>query len=331
MRKAALGLACGLMLAGTGQAQRAPTAIMGVHGPEDFERIPGTPLVIVSQLYTLREKNVFGDLALLDTARDRVRPLPIRIAREKGWGDASCMAPPRHIGPHGIHLSRRRGGRLQLLVVNHQERESIEYIEIARDGRATWRGCVTSEQGFNDVVAVPGGFVATVPVAHGQPEKVDGTVAGYLTEWRPGRGFKRLPGSDAAYNNGVQASADGRIVTFASWTRRELIRYDTKAGRITGRVKLDFMPDNLSTQPDGTYLVAGIDGLPGPGTPKLDGQLSPGFTVVRLDPRSMKVTPVYKGRPGEMAGASIALQVGGRLYLGSYTGGRILKLAMPRR
>jgi hypothetical protein len=331
---ASWGLVLGLALGATQPAMAAPSAkatpIRGVWGPEDLEQIPGTRLLIVSELYATRN-NVKGDLALLDTATDRVRPLTIRIAREKGWGDRACLAPPKHIGPHGIHLSRRRDGRLQLLVVNHEERESIELLEVTTQGIATWRGCVKSTEAFNDVVAAPGGgFVATVPTAHGQPEKVDGTVAGFLTEWRPGQGFRKLPGSDAAFNNGVQLSPDGRTLYFPAWTAREIIRYDRVAQRITGRVKTDFMPDNLSVAADGTYLAAGIDGLPGRDCVQVDKQCSPPFTVARLDPRTMTVKTLYHGKPGEMAGASIALQVGRNLYLGSYTGGRILKMPMPR-
>jgi hypothetical protein len=312
-------------------AALAATPIMGVQGPEDLEQIPDTRLLIVSQLYATRD-HVKGDLALLDMADDKIRPLPIRIAREEGWGDPACLAPPKHIGPHGIHLSRRRDGRLQLLVVNHDERESIELLEVSSHGAAIWRGCVTSVEAFNDVVALPGGgFIATVPSAHGQEEKVDGTVAGFLTEWRPGKGFRKLPGSDAAFNNGVQLSPDGRTLYFPAWTAREIIRYDRIGQAITGRVKVDFMPDNLSVAADGvTYLVAGIDGLPGRDCVKVDKQCSPPFTVARFDPRTMKVTTLYRGKPGEMAGASVALQVGRDLYLGSYTGARMLRLAMPR-
>jgi hypothetical protein len=319
------GLALGMV-----QPATAATPITGVLGPEDLEQIPGTRLVIVSQLYATRD-NVKGDLALLDTASDRVRPLTIRIVREKGWGDPTCLAPPAHIGPHGIHLSRRRDGRLQLLVVNHQERESIELLEMNSRGDAVWRGCVKSVEAFNDVVALPGGgFVATVPTAHGQEEKVDGTVAGFLTEWRPAQGFRKLPGSDAAFNNGVQLSPDGRTLYFPAWTAHEIIRYDRVGQKITGRVKVDFMPDNLSVAADGTYLVAGIDGLPGRDCRKVDNQCSPPFTVARFDPRTMKVTALYHGKPGEMAGSSVALQVGRDLYLGSYTGARILKMPIPR-
>ena len=320
--RTALGMILGLAAAA---ASAAPVPIMGVWGPEDLELIPGTRTLIVSQLYATRDK-VKGGLALLDTATDRVTPLPVRAAPAKGWGDPACTAPPAHIGSHGIHLSRRPDGRLQLLVVNHEQRESIEFLEIAGT-RAIWHGCVTSIDAFNDVVATPeGGFVASVPVAHGQPEKVDGTVAGFLAEWRPGRGLAKLPGSDAAFNNGVQLSADGRTLYFAAWPAREILRYDRAQQRITARVKTDFMPDNLSVAGGDTFLATGIDALPGGDCVKLDGQCAPGFTVGRFDPRTMTVTVVYHGAPGEMAGASIALPVGKALYLGSYTGARLLKV-----
>lgn len=324
---ASLGIALGLAQA----TLAAPTPIMGVWGPEDLERIPGTPLVIVSQYYALRD-NVKGDLALLDTTTDRIAPLPIKAALEKGWGDAACTAPPSHIGPHGIHLSKRADGRWQLLVVNHQERESIETLEVDQGGRSlTWRGCVPSTEAFNDVAALPGGgFIATVPTAHGQPEKIDGTPAGFLMEWHPGGKLRRLPGSDAAFNNGVQVSPDGKTVYFDAWTTSEIVRYDRASQRITARVKAGFMPDNLSVAADGTYLATGIDKLIGRTCVTLDKQCSSSFTVGRFDPRTMTVTPLYHGAAGEMAGASIGLQVGKNLYMGSFTGARILKVPMPQ-
>ncbi len=326
---ASLGLALALALAAPAFA--APTVITGVWGPEDLERVPGTPLVIVSQYYATRD-NVKGDLALLDTTTDKVQPLPIRAAFEKDWGDPSCLAPPSHIGPHGIHLARRADGRLQLLVVNHQERESIELLEVDKGGRLlTWHGCVPSTEAFNDVAALPGGgFIATVPTAHGQPEKVDGTEAGFLMEWHPGQALRRLPGSEAAFNNGVQVSPDGKTVYFDAWTTSEIVRYDRASARITGRVKAGFMPDNLSVAADGTYIAVGIDKLIGRQCVMLEKQCSSSFTAARFDPRTMTVTPLYRGAAGEMAGASIGLQVGSDLYLGSFTGARILKVPMPR-
>jgi hypothetical protein len=322
-----VGLALGLAR----PALAAPTAIMGVWGPEDLEHIPGTPLVIVSQYYALRD-NVKGDLSLLDTTTDTIASLPIKAGFEKGWGDPACTAPPSHIGPHGIHLSKRRDGRWQLLVVNHQERESIELLEVDKGGRSlTWRGCVPSDEAFNDVAAIPGGgFIATVPTAKGMPEKVDGTPAGFLMEWHAGQKLRRLPGSDAAFNNGVQVSPDGKTVYFDAWTTSEIVRYDRASQRIAGRVKAGFMPDNLSVADDGTYLAAGIDQLIGRKCVTLDKQCSSDFTVGRFDPRTMTVTPIYHGTAGEMAGSSVALQVGSNLYLGSFTGARILKVPMPK-
>ena len=45
----------------------------------------------------------------------------------EGWGTPDCPGEPdKAFAPHGIHLSRRGDGRLQLLVVNHGGREAIE-------------------------------------------------------------------------------------------------------------------------------------------------------------------------------------------------------------
>ncbi|MFM2419400.1 MAG: hypothetical protein RL385_4123 [Pseudomonadota bacterium] len=83
------------------------------------------------------------------------------------WGASDCGGPPpKEFSPHGIHLSKRSDGALQLLVVNHGGRESVERIEVIPDGsrvQLAWRGCATSQDDlFNDVVALSeGGFLVT--------------------------------------------------------------------------------------------------------------------------------------------------------------------------
>ena len=53
------------------------------------------------------------------------------------------------------------------------------------------------------------------------------------------------------------------------------------------------------------------------------------FSVVRLDPKMMTTQPLYRGNPGTLAGASVALKVRDRLYISTYTGDRLLSMKMP--
>lgn len=333
----------GILLFGSSvlAASSSPQAIMGFAGAEDLELMPDGHTVLVSNFWRYEGRKP-GGLAVMDTRDDKPRWLPIGIQKEAGWGDPACTAPLQHIGPHGFHLSRRKDGRLELLVVNHEERQSIEFVEIVPGPAGPvgiWRGCVISPvEEFNDVTATPeGGFIASIPVekavrdAHGGQSVADGSVTGYLAEWEPGQGFWRLPGTDAPFNNGVELSPDGRTIYYNAWTVNEVRRYDRVTREETGRVKLDFMPDNLTVRPDGMLIAAGVTARTSPpGCPTVDGDCAQGFGAALIDPETMQATPLYHADPGVMPGTSVALQVGQSLYFGGFLGERLTKVDLGK-
>jgi hypothetical protein len=336
-----VAMASALAFAG-GATSAAPivTPIMGFAGPEDLEPAPGGTLVVSSPWRQAEPADQPGGLRLLDLATLTSKPLPMTVAKAAGWGDPDCAAPPTHISSHGIHLSRRANGHWQLLVVNHAERESIEFIELVRQPggvRGVWRGCVVSPSGdaFNDVAATPkGGFIATVPIekavrdANGGKFPALGQITGYNVEWTTTKGAYRLKGSEAPFNNGVQVSPDGKTYYYNAWTAHEVRRVDRASGRQTGVVQLDFRPDNLTWRADGALVAAGITEGPAGECPQVDGACARGFGVAAIDPASMTATPLYRAPPGVMAGVSVALQLGDVLYVGGFTGARVTKVAL---
>jgi hypothetical protein len=50
--------------------------------------------------------------------------------------------------------------------------------------------------------------------------------------------------------------------------------------------------------------------------------------VARWNPDTGEVTPLFDGPAGLIAGASVGLRVGNMLYIGSYSGDRILKVSL---
>jgi hypothetical protein len=320
--------------------------ICGLVGPEDVELLKDGQTLVVSELPAEFEHPHGPGLMLADLVGNTSRPLPIRTEREAGWGDASCLAPPAvGLSTHGIHLSTRTDGRTQLLVVNHSEEDAIQAFELVGDRgsyQAIWRGCAVYSGGpFNDVAALPGGgFVATVMLDKDLVKDqnpldfmLSGKKTGYLVEWNPETGFRRLPLSEAALNNGVQVSKDGRYIYFTAWTSRQVERYDRSEQKVTGTVETAFYPDNISVQSDGSLLVTGIDDMAAfRDCTKAEGGFCSrllAFTVARFDPDSMKVTPYYLGAMGTLAGGSVAIRVGGRLYVGTYTGDRLVSVKAP--
>jgi len=287
---------------------------------------------------------------LFDLAKRSFTRLTPSAEPRKDWGDPACPGPLGDaLRPHGISLLKRTGGAVQIYVVNHGGRESIEMFELKQAGGASdlsWHGCVVSKEAFNDVAAQPdGGFIATHPTAlqpvvpqggspagqgKGAPafDLLSGQPSGYVSRWTAGKGEMELPGTRAGYPNGVLVSSDGRYMYFNAWTAKEVHKYDLKEGKETAMVKLDFMPDNISWTSKRTMLAAGVKGArgdcpAGSGTPCLQA-----FGVAELDPPKMEAKTVFdsEGKGALISGVSEALQVGNSIYIGAFQGDRIVKI-----
>jgi sugar lactone lactonase YvrE len=329
--------------------QSRVTAICGINAPEDMEAMPDGKHIVISE--TPGAVMHPGNLALLDTATDTVTILA--RPRDKGpiWGDPACPDPGESafFYPHGIHLAIRPGGAVQLLVVTHAPGERIEFYQLKKQSGtmvAAWRGCVANPGTgmFNDVSTAPhGGFVATVMFDKTVVFKADGTLSppgvmqtlsgqnsGYLLAWAPGQTAHKLPGSDAPFNNGIQVTKDGKYIYFAAWTSKQLRTYDVAAGKTTAMLDVDFLPDNISVAPDGTYIAAGIpSAMTWLSCVKQQAAFcSSSFKIERWDPKSNKTTMLLDAPEGLMPGASVGLQVGHTLYIGSFSGDRVLKVRL---
>ena len=316
------------------------TPVCGLHAPEDLDTLDDSRLLVV-QMRGMTGKGE-SNLAALDLSTERVRVFPVRGADTRpAWGDASCGAPDPRPAFHGFDRWTGADGRVRVLVVNHGTRSTIERFRIdpdAEGGSLAWEGCVTvpPDIELNDVAALPdGGLAATVmgEARHfGNPEGLEfllsGKLTGHLVTWSQIRGWEKLAGSGAAFPNGIVASPDGRTLYVAAWTGREVLKYERDTSTIVGRVALDYLPDNLSWTRDGTILTAGI-----PSTTSVRECVGSGaetcsdaFEVSEIDPRTMTSRTLAKGPAGLLGGASVAVRVGDTVYVGAYSGDRILKI-----
>jgi len=157
---------------------------------------------------------------------------------------------------------------------------------------------------------------------------LSGEITGHLVAWSKTKGWQTLAGSRAAFPNGIVASPDGRTLWFAAWTGREVLRYDRATDTVTGRVALDYLPDNLSWSPEGTILTAGI-----PDAASVRECVDKGaevcddaFTVSEIEPKAMTARTIAKGPAGLLGGASVAVRVGEVLYVGAFSGDRVLRI-----
>ena len=350
-----------IAVAGLASAQRGPQApqpalmecgthgdveiLCGTRSPEDLELTPDGKYLIVSQFVNGRGGGGGAGLVLFDLAKKTYSPISITAEPRKDWGDAACPGP---VGdkmiPHGISLGKRTGGTMQLYVVNHGGRQSIEMFELkqaAGNWTLVWHGCAVTMAEFNDVAVMPdGGFIATHPTSLMMPggtqgnnaDLMSGKPSGEVARWTPGKGETELPGTREGYPNGVLVSADGRTMYFNAWTAKEVHKYDLKEGKETGVVKLDFMPDNITWTRDRKMLAAGVKGArgdcpTGSGTP-----CSQQFGVAEIDPAKMEAKTVFdsQGKGALISGVSVALQVGDAIYIGAFQGDRLVKIGWKK-
>jgi hypothetical protein len=324
--------------------------LCGFQNPEDLAAAPGGEWIVVSQFPRLVDGELSGAGSLLalrprDGERRALYPSADagRESAVPGVGAPECSGPPdaARFSPHGIEVGESAGGEARLLVVNHGGREAIELFRLRVGPEApalVWEGCVPlpdDAQG-NDVAALPGGaFVVTkmLPREAGLFTMLRialGLPTGELLEWDLAGGWRPVPGTRASAPNGVVASPDGATLYFAAWGGSRLV----KVGRDgSGRRELDLPhhPDNLSWASDGGLLSTGQQGsiLIVPACGRIASGTCPiPYSVVRVAPDASSFEPVFEEDPARIGGAgTVALDHDGALWIGTFAGDRILRVA----
>lgn len=322
--------------------------ICGLHNPEDLALLSDGRTVIVSQ-YGLGLELAPGSLALLDLETEAIAVVyPDPEGSESstgslphpGWGEPRCPGPPgRAFSPHGIDLSQRADGPLQLLVVNHGGRESIEFFEVMRGASGwsvAWRGCAVAPDDafFNAVAGLPeGDLVVTHMMSRSHPlwdttRAKFGADTGFVYEWRADRGFRPITGTEAPMPNGIVASASGDTFFVNSYASSQILHYDRQSGALLGRADVS-SPDNVAWSKDGRLLVASQRGSFADMMECLElveGSCSMEFAIVAFDPKDWSREVLYQNRGAPMGGATIAIDVGDGLLIGSFASDRVVRV-----
>lgn len=240
--------------------------------------------------------------------------------------------------PQGIDLEQRANGDWQLLVVNHGGREAVEFFQVTnRDGRPRlhWRGCTPVPQPnfLNDLVrGGAGGFWATHMHPRGEAfasmlEAMLGTAVGHVVRWQPDSGFSVVPGSAGRMPNGIERSADGGELYVNLYPGSEVVRLDRASGRVLARADVP-SPDNSTWGEDGRLLVASHDDdlLEFGACGDLEAG-SCGFRcrILALDPETLEAEVLLDHRGTPMGGVTVAREVNGELWLGTFAGDRIAR------
>ena len=312
--------------------------------PEDLAVAPDGERLIVSQMGQM-DGSKPGNLALYQPGGDIDLLFPANgVDDERSWGEADCPTPDlAAFSPHGIDLVQRADGRWMLLVVNHGGRESVEFFEVLgaqADTSLVWRGCAEGPENvaFNDVAGrADGGFYVThmFPL-DGQTfallkGAVFGSDTGHVYDWQPVGGWSVVPGSEGPFPNGIALAEDGQSLYVNMYLAGEVRKLDLPSGK-TAAIYSGGSPDNSTWASDGRLLVAthtgGLsDGMSCQGLES--GSCAMAFNIVSLDPEDLSAIPVVSHEGPPMGAATVALEHNGQLYLGTYAGDRITRLALP--
>jgi DNA-binding beta-propeller fold protein YncE len=306
--------------------------VCGQEAPEDLLHLPGSDWVIASSMAGN------GGIRLIDV-RDKTSTLlyPSSSAKEQ-WDKKTydtCPGAPEpddkaKFTTHGLAMRAARNSVYTLYAVHHGKRESIEVFEVDARGKTpllTWIGCAVAPDpiGLNSVVPLPGGgFVATNFLERGanatasRTRMMAGENNGELWEWHTGKGWTKVPGSEAAGANGVEVSKDGKWLYVAAWGSQSFLRLSRGQTPVKrDSVPLGFRVDNIRFAPDGTILAAG------------QGQQS--TNVARVDPKTLKTTQLINQPNTEsFASGTVAIPIGNDLWVGSFRGDRIAVFPAPK-
>ena len=304
--------------------------ICGQQAPEDLVVVPGAQWVVASAY------SGAGGINLIRVSdRSTIHAYPSATAKKQFDAKtyAGCPGPPDEAADakfttHGLWLDSGRGPVHKLFVVGHGSRESIEVFDVDTRGATpvvTWIGCAVAPDpiGLNSVRGLAdGGFIATNFLARGitpeaRQKMLAGEKNGELWEWHAKSGWQKLPGSEAAGANGLELSDDGKTLYIAAWGTQSFFRLSRGSGVPTRvEVSLGFRVDNIRWTRDRSLLAT--------------GQSQGATDVVKIDPRTMAVTKlIHRPDDGSFRSGTVAVEIGDRLWIGSFTGDRIAVMAAP--
>lgn len=323
-----------------------PQLICGVSDVEDMVALPDSPWIIGSGMGDRFFQK--GGLHLINEKRltaSHLQPvMPSQARAQAPYDQCPGPVPGQQFSAHGLHLIADRDGSSRLFVVNHGGRESIEIFNVTPtrgEPKLNWIGCVLPPKTAlsNSVTVRPNGeLVLSASVASDQPipsfadmsrqaapaqnAQEGAALKGALFIWNRAKGWRKVPGSERAGNNGIELSKDGNWAFVNAWYEESvsLIPLDPSLGRAR-EIKLDFKPDNIRWSYDGQLVTTGHVGT----TAQVGDCVMIGgehcavdYRSAEIDPRTFRVTRLFDANGTSQFGtATIGLKTKDALWLGS--------------
>jgi len=337
-------------------SQEGLTVVCGTQAPEDLEWLPDGSGVIISEYANFGAAE--GRISLLELEGKKLTHLydsSFAPAYNSSylWGDPNCQQPD-YFSPHGISLAQRPSGRWQLLVVNHDQEESIEFFELMQtEGQwnLVWRGCVEADDNglFNDVAATSNGFYVSRFVDRGSKLSVLKEYflkgkRGVIKRWSFDKGWEVLEGTRTTMPNGVLWNPQHNELVVNEWATNKIVIYNAK-----GEKKREFnlpgsffedavadkifssgkaFPDNVSWDEKQTHYLSVVKGGGFFDTALCSSRQSTlckvPFVVLSIKPNSDELRIRFMSDGQFFGGGTTAIEKGGQFYIGSFVGDRLL-------
>lgn len=302
--------------------------ICDVMNAEDIVVVGATKWLLASNLAPLGGQAGAGKIYLIDSetkTAEELFPGPAPAMRHDAQMYPNCPSIDlQAFDTHGLAVRETSPGVYRLYATSHGAVEAIQAWELDATGdkpTATWVGCVPMPGNvmYNSVaILADGGFVTTLFMDRDDPEafaKINrGEINGAVYEWRPGGSVAAVPGTELSGPNGIELSADDRFMFVAAFGGREVVRFDRGPNPTPkASAAVDVTPDNLRWTEAGTLLTVGNNTTP-----------NTGWTVYQIDPSAMTAAKVAGvDQTATLQGAATALQVGGEIWIGTYSGDRV--------
>jgi hypothetical protein len=266
---------------------------------------------------------------LIDPVSKTSKPIALSIGKAEAPYNQCPGAPDlKTVLTHGLDVTRETHSTSLVFAVNHIGRQSVEIYRLTpSQGTAVWIGCVVVPDGAypNAVVNLPDHSIAVTKFVDtrekdGMADALAGKPNGLVYRWTPGAGWSEVPNSALPGDNGIVASADGKTLFVNAWGSSEIWRLPLSGMGKPTKVSLNFHPDNLRWAPDGSIFVTGQT-RSSEALPPTDAT---GWSVARLDPKTMTVTPLFHYEGTAAFGyATSTVQAGHTLFIGTWRGDKV--------